>query len=179
MASAVDNTLDKQRRADRAKLYKALTEKPAEEARAAAVAQIAAFESALGSARDALGARLGRWKFFDEALVEARTFLAEGDKLQAAQDEPSRVQRRRFYARAYVNLLSATDQLDPELQQGRTWVVLLDDAATATKKTAEDVLEKAEDLIDDIGAGLSSTVTILAVGIGLGVIAYGVSKGRR
>ena len=179
MASAVDNTLDKQRRAERAKLYKALTEKPAEESRAVAVAEIAAFDSSLSSAKDALGSKLGRWKFYEDALVEARIFLAEGDKLQAAKDEASRVQRRRLYARAYVNLLSATDQLDPELRQGRTWVVLLDDASTATKKTAEEVFDKAEDLIDDIGAGISSTATILAVGLGLAAIAYGVSKGRR
>lgn len=174
-----DSTVDKQRRAARAAAYKALTEKPADESRAVAVAQIEAFATALTSVKDRLGSALGRWKFFDDALAEARNFVTEGDALKASEKEVERIQRRRFYARAYVNLVAAADQLEPEIRSGATWVVLLDEAADTTKKAAEKAADKAADLADKIGEGLTGLEIVVGLSLLGGAIAFGLSRGRR
>lgn len=182
----IDTTLEKQRREQRLKIYKALSERPADESRKAAVEQIARFEAALQGSKDSLGTALGRWKSFDWSLSEAKAQVAEGDKLQAATDEASRVQRRRYYARAYVNLLGATDQLDAETAAGSTWSTILQqysDTAekvveTAIEKT-EKVVEKIEQAVDEVGSTAGTLVTVVAVGLGLGLVAYGYGKGKR
>ena len=186
----VDSPWAKKRRQELATLYKRLTEKPADEIRKIAQAEIDTFAAALGGARDRLGGVVGRWKFFDEALADARQFVSEGDALTAATDEPSRITRRRRYARAYTLLLSATDELDPEIAAGATWVVALQDltekaedtakkAADKVEQAAEKMAEKAADTLEKVGEGFEELGTILAVGAGLALVTYAALKGRR
>ncbi len=176
---AVDSTLDKQRRAARAATYKALTQRPADEIRAVAVEQIAAFDKALSGTKDRLGSVLGRWRFFDEALAEARKFLAEGDALKASDKEPDRIRRRQLYGRAYINLVAAADQLDPEVRQGATWVVLVEEAAEKAEKAADKAADKAAELADKIGDGLSDLEWAAGVALVGAALAFGFAKGRK
>lgn len=182
----INTALEKQRREQRMKIYKALSERPADESRKAALEQIARFEAALQGSKDSLGTALGRWKSFDWSLSEAKAQVAEGDKLQAATDEASRVQRRRYYSRAYVNLLGTTDQLDEETAAGSTWSTILqqytDTAENVVKKgieKAESVVEKVADKVGDIGEKLDDTTTFLTIAAGVALVAFAYGRGKR
>lgn len=179
MPGGADSSLEKKRREQRAALYRQLVEQvvkyPAEEIRALAIRQRDAFAKRLTDAKDTLGQLLNRWKSYEQDLFEAQWQLDEGDKLKSSTAEKDRQDRRRHYARAYVNLFGAADRLDEELADGSTATVLLRDAA----EKAEKVAEKVADELDKAGDGLSDALQYVAAAAGLALVAYAVAKGGR
>lgn len=186
MAGGVDNTLDAQRRALRLRLYAAITKQPAEQIRALAVTARDDFARRLTSAKDKLGDIFRRWKTYEDDLFAAQFQIDEGDKLASSDLEADREKRRRFYGRAYVNLLAASDRLQEEESVGGTGFVFLqrateaaEEAARKTAGGAVKVAEKAAEVVEETAGALDSKITIVAVGLALAFVAFGLAKGKR
>ncbi len=179
MAGGADSSLEKQRREQRAALYRKLVEEavkyPAETIRELAIRQRDVFAARLTAAKDKLGDVFRRWNRFETDLFDAQWQIDEGDKLKSSTDTKDREQRRKFYARGYVNLFGAADRLDTELADGSTATVLLRDAA----ETTAEVVQKAADLVDDVGEGIGDAAKYLGIAAGLGLVFYALAKGKR
>jgi predicted translin family RNA/ssDNA-binding protein len=190
MAGGIDSSLEKQRRAYRIRLFEAVTKQPAEKIRALALKSRDDFAARLTKAKDVLGSIFRRWKTFEDDLFEAQAQIDEGDKLMASTAEADREQRRKFYGRAYVNLIAASDRLAVEESAGSTGLVFLQEATEAAEqavrqvaKTTSEVVvttaEKAAEVVDETVSAVDNKLTILAVGVALALTAFGFAKGRR
>lgn len=190
MPGGADSSLEKKRREQRAALYRQLVEQvvkyPAEEIRALAIRQRDAFAKRLTDAKDTLGQLLNRWKSYEQDLFDAQWQLDQGDKLKSSTAEKDRQDRRRHYARAYVNLFGAADRLDEELADGSTATVILRDAVEKAESVVEEVVEKAESVVEkvadkvgDIGEKLDDTTTFLTIAAGVALVAFAYGRGKR
>ena len=81
--------------------YKALVARPAEDSRAAAEKQRDAYAHKV----DQLHFTGPLNRFWHEELIEIDTFIRHGDELKDSEKEVDRVERRKFYARAYLRAL--------------------------------------------------------------------------
>lgn len=182
-AGGADSSVEKKRRAERAALYRKLVEEsvkyPAETIRELAIKQRDVFAARLTAAKDKLGDVFRRWRPYESDLFDAQWQLDEGDKLKASADEKDRQNRRRFYARAYVNLFGAADRLDTELADGSTATVIFREAVETTTETVKKAAEKAAEIVDEVGSGLGDVVQYVGIAATLAALAYAVAKGKR
>ena len=189
-AGGADSSVEKKRREYRLRLYQAVTKQPAEKIRALALKSRDEFAARLTKIKDTLGDVFRRWKTFEDDLFEAQFQIDEGDKLASSTDEADREKRRRFYARAYVNLIAASDRLDVEESAGGTGFVFLQrateaaetalrDAAETTTETVKKAAEKAAEIVDEVGSGLGDVVQYVGIAAALAALAYAVAKGKR
>lgn len=186
MPGGADSSLEKQRRALRLRLYEAVTKKPAEEIRSLAVKSRDDFAQRLTKIKDRLGSLFRRWKPYEDDLFAAQFQIDEGDKLSSSMEDADRAKRRGFYARAYVNLIVASDRLDEEESAGSTALVALQQATEAAEEAVkkgavvvEKTAEKAAEVVEETASAVDNKFTIVAVGLALALVAFGAAKGRR
>lgn len=185
--------LTKAQAAEARERYKALVARPAEDSRAAADRQREAYAHKV----DQLHFTGPLTKYWHEELIEIDTFLRHGDELKESDKEADRIERRKFYARAYLRALEDSIRLDQEfastgpavlaLQDAFAWLgsaaeTVADEAAptvkkveTAVKNAGKAVLKVAE----EAGETAQNTLYILAGGLALAGIAYAVAAAPR
>lgn len=169
--------------------YKALVARPAEDSRAAAEKQREAYAHKV----DQLHFTGPLTKFWHEELIEIDTFLRHGDELKESEKEADRVERRKFYSRAYLRALEDSIRLDQEFASTGPAVLAIQEAFAWLGSSAETVAEQAEPTIQAVKTGAKevgktvlkvaekagetaqNTLYILAGGLALAGIAYAVA----
>ena len=177
---------EKARQAESLRIYTETVGLAAEQSRALAVAQQRRFSDRLAQGTDRLGQAWDRWKQFDEDLAAIAQHLKWGDELQSKTDEESRKVRRQQYARAYLRGRTAAANLDAELADGASNVVLLRDLVEAgtegAKKVAGTVQKTAVTLqatVSAVSEGVSTTFWVAVAGVIGALLLYASEKGKR
>lgn len=169
--------------------YKALVARPAEDSRAAAEKQREAYAHKV----DQLHFTGPLTKFWHEELIEIDTFLRHGDELKQSEKEADRVERRKFYARAYLRALEDSIRLDQEFASTGPAVLAVQEAFAWLGSSVETVAEQAEPTIQAVKTGAKevgktvlrvaekagdtaqNALYIIAGGLALAGIAYAVA----
>lgn len=181
--------LTKAQAAEALERYKALVARPAEDSRAAAEKQREAYAHKV----DQLHFTGPLTKFWHEELIEIDTFLRHGDELKQSEKEADRVERRKFYARAYLRALEDSIRLDQEFASTGPAVLAVQEAFAWLGSSVETVAEQAEPTIQAVKTGAKevgktvlrvaekagdtaqNALYILAGGLALAGIAYAVA----
>lgn len=185
--------LTKAQAAEGRERYKALVARPAEDSRAAAEKQREAYAHKV----DQLHFTGPLNRFWHEELIEIDTFIRHGDELKDSEKEVDRVERRKFYARAYLRALEDSLRLDQEfastgpavlaIQEAFAWLgaglETVADEAAPTVKAVKDAAKEAGKAVlrvaEKTGETAQNTVYILAGGVALAGIAYAVTASSR
>lgn len=185
--------LTKAQAAEARERYKALVARPAEDSRAAAERQREAYAHKV----DQLHFTGPLTKYWHEELIEIDTFLRHGDELKESDKEADRIERRKFYARAYLRALEDSIRLDEEFASTGPAVLALQDAFAWLGSAAETVAEEAAPTVqkvttavkdagkavlrvaEEAGEAAENTLYILAGGLALAGIAYAVAAAPR
>lgn len=184
--------LSKEQAAEDRRRFAQLVERPAEDSRAAAVRQRDALAKKLDGV--ILVGPIGRG--FRDDLFGVDKSIRYGDELRDDQGEKERIQRRRFYARAYLMALDSAVRLDKEyadtlpavlaIQEAFAWLgsaaegagEVAGEAAKDAGKALVKVGEGVRDVVREVGSTAQNTVYLLAGGLGLAAVAYAYAQGR-
>lgn len=161
-----------------------LNKQPVEVIREVAERQLAQVEQAWKSAPQLPSALRPDYAGVRSRLDNARDNIQAGDKLKDRTDEPSRLERRRSYSRAYsvaftegenlAALVGSEDFL--VLALGGVVVPAVKDAVTAVGNVADRAVETAGGAAKAVGSTARTAVYVIAGGSALALITYGVVR---